>query len=222
MSLKALFYPGDVPFDSLFIPAIYHEIYYDGIYMDVLNVLDKEKKDPVIVDVGANIGVVTQYLREHAKKVYSIEPAKEHFEALSKNKEFNKWDNVEIFNCAISDKDGEAELRLFSSNRTSHSLMFKKQPGEKSETVPTKTFMTFFKENKIDHVDFMKFDVEGAEELILPSKDFAEASKIISNIEIEFHFQDFPKHVNHLIELGYQARRYPCSAVVVDFNKWTP
>lgn len=217
--LKGLFYPGDVPFDSLFIPAIYHEIYYDGIYTDVMNVLDKEKKDPVIVDVGANIGVTVQHFREHAAKVYAIEPSTEHFEALKKNKEFNHWDNVEVFKCAIADKDGEMELRLNNVNRTSHSLMFKSQPDEKSEKVPTKRLTSFFKENDITHVDFMKFDVEGAEELILPSDDFTEASKIISNIEIEFHFQDFTKHVNHLIELGYQARRYQCSAIVVDFNK---
>jgi FkbM family methyltransferase len=184
-----------------------------------MNVLDKEKKDPVIVDVGSNIGITVQHFREHAAKVYAIEPSSEHFEALKKNKEFNNWDNVEIFNCAIADKDGEMELRLFGSNRTSHSLVFKKQDGEETEMVPTKKLTTFFKENNITHVDFMKFDVEGAEELILPSDDFAEASKIIDNIEIEFHYQDFTKHVNHLIELGYQARRYSCSAVVVDFNK---
>lgn len=217
--LKALHYSGDVPFDQLFIPAIYHEIYYDGIYMDVVNVLDKTKTDPVIVDVGANIGIVTQYLREHAKKLYAIEPSREHFEALKKNKEYNGWDNVEVFKCAIADKDGEMDLRLYNGNRTSHSLVFQAQPGEEVEKVPTKTFMTFFKENNITHVDFMKFDVEGAEELILLSEDFAEASKIIDNILIEFHFPDFPKHVNHLIELGYQARRYPCSAIVIDFNK---
>lgn len=217
--LKALHYSGDVPFDQLFIPAIYHEIYYDGIYMDVVNVLDKTKTDPVIVDVGANIGIVTQYLRDYAKKVYAIEPSKEHFEALKKNKEFNGWDNVEVFKCAIADKDGEMELRLNNGNRTSHSLMFPPKEGEATEMVPTKTFGTFFKENNIKHVDFMKFDVEGAEELILLSEDFKEASKIIDNILIEFHFPDFTKHVNHLIELGYQARRYPCSAIVIDFNK---
>src|SRR3990167_4735775 len=105
--LKALFYPGDVPFDSLFIPAIFHEIHYDAIYLDVVTVLDKEKKDPVIVDVGANIGITVQYFREHAKKVYAIEPSTEHFEALSKNKEFNHWDNVELFKYAIADRDGE-------------------------------------------------------------------------------------------------------------------
>lgn len=214
--LKALYYPGNVPFDKLFIPAIYHEIYYDGIYLDVMNVLDKEKEDPVIVDIGANIGITAQYFREHAKKVYAVEPSTEHFEALKKNKEFNKWDDVEIYKYAISDKDGEASLKLNEQNRTSHSLMFK---GGDKEKVKTKKLTTFFKEAKIKHVDFMKFDVEGAEDLILPSKDFEEASKIIDNILIEFHFQDFTKHVNHLIELGYQARRYPCSAIVIDFNK---
>lgn len=214
--LKALFYPGDVPFDTLFIPAIYHEIYYDSIYLDVMNVLDKEKKDPVIVDIGANIGITVQHFRDHAKKVYAVEPTSEHFEALSKNKEFNKWDNVELFNCAIADKDGEMEIGLNKGNRTSHSLMFKTGEGEK---VKTKKLTTLFKEAGIKQVDFMKFDVEGAEDLILPSDDFKEASKIIDNILIEFHFPNFPEHVNHLIELGYKARRYPCSAVVIDFNK---
>ena len=65
----------------------------------------------------------------------------------------------------------------------------------------------------------MKFDVEGAEDIILPSKDFAEASKIIDNIMVEFHFNNFPEHVNRMIELGYQARRYPSSAIIIDFNK---
>src|SRR3990167_270755 len=217
--LKALFYPGDVHFDSLFIPAIFHEIHDDGIYLDVITVLDKEKKDPIIVDVGANIGITVQYFRDHAKKVYAIEPSTEHFEALQKNKEFNGWENVELFKYGISDRDGEMELRLCDTNRTSHSLMFPAKGKGLVEKVPTKKMTTFFKENNITHVDFMKFDVEGAEDLILPSEDFAEASKIIDNIMIEFHFHNFPEHINRLIKLGYTARRYPCAAVVVDFNK---
>lgn len=217
--LKALYYPANVPFDNLFIPAIYHEIYYDGIYMDIMNVLDKTKINPIIVDVGANIGVTVQHFREHAKKVYAIEPGKDNFEALKANKENNGWDNVELFNFAISDKDGEADLRIMSQNTTSNSIVIPPKPGEVVDHVKTQSFKTFFKENNITHVDFMKFDVEGAEELILPSADFEEASKIIDNIEIEFHFGDWQKHVNHLINLGYTARRYNCSAIVVDFAK---
>ena len=219
--LKALYYPGDVPFDSLFIPHIYNEIYFDGVYMDVINVLDRTKTDPIIVDVGGNIGITTQYFREHAKKVYTIEPSEENFEALKANKENNGWDNVEIFKYAISNMDGTTTLRRNKHNHTMNSItnVYNEQSKGPEETVETKTFATFFKENNITHVDFMKMDVEGAEELILPSKDFEEASKIIDNIEIEFHFPDFTKHVNHLIELGYTARRYNCSAIVIDFSR---
>lgn len=219
--LKALYYPGDVPFESLFIPAIYHEIYYDGVYMDIINVLDKTKTDPIIVDVGGNIGITTQHFREHAKKVYTIEPSQENFEALKANKENNGWDNVEIFKFAVSNEDGEATINRNRNNHTMNSIVavYNDQVKGDSETVPTKKLTTFFKENNITHVDFMKFDIEGGEELVLPSEDFEEASKIIDNIEIEFHFPDWQKHVNHLIDLGYTARRYNCGAIVVDFNK---
>lgn len=226
MALGALYFPigtkeNPIKFDSLYYPAIFHEIYYDGVYMDIINVLDKTKTDPVIVDVGANCGLTAMYFKDHAKKVYAIEPSSENFEALKANKENNGWDNVEIFKCAIADKDGEMTLRRNKNNHTMNSItnVYNDQVKGEEEVVPTKTFATFFKENNITHVDFCKLDVEGAEELILPSKDFEEASKIIDNIEIEFHFQDFTKHVNHLIELGYTARRYDCNAIVIDFAR---
>ena len=225
MPLSALFYPKGTPekpikFDELFIPYIYQEIYFDGVYLDVVNQLQhsgKKKEDITIVDIGANIGVVTQYLRQFGK-VYSVEPSKEHFEALKENKEFNKWDNVKLFNYAIADKDGEMEFHHNEDNLTCNSLVVD-FANEYTDKVKTRGMMDFFKEAGITHVDFCKFDVEGAEDLILPSEQFAEASKIIDNIEIEFHLPDFTKHINALIKLGYKARRYNCSAIVILFSK---
>lgn len=219
--LGALFFPKgteDKPtsFDSLYIPYIYKEIYFDGIYIDVLN----QRKDMVIVDVGANIGVVTQHLREHAKKLYAIEPSPEHFEALKKNKEFNNWDNVEVFNLALADKDGEMEFNINTANRTCNSLV-KLSGWGYTETTKVKTMAmdTFFTENKIKEVDFMKFDVEGAEDMILRSEGFKKVVDRIKNIEIEFHFPTWPSLVDYMTGLGFVARRYPCSAVVVLFVK---
>jgi len=217
--LKAIFYPGDVPFDTLFIPSIFYEIYYDSVYLDVLNVLDKEKKNPVIVDVGANIGLTVNHFLDHAAKIYAIEPATENFEALKKNKEFNHWDKVELFNTAIWVDDRGAEMRIYSKNHTSNSIVFRGEIDRDFERVPTITLNNFLKDNNIKHVDFMKFDVEGAEKEVLMSADFDEASKIIDNIMVEFHFPDFPEQVNHLIKLGYKARRYPCAATIIDFAK---
>lgn len=210
--LKALFYP-DVPFETLYIPYIYKEIYFDGIYIDIFN----ERDDLVVVDVGANIGVVTQYMRERAKRVYAIEPSTMHFAALKKNKEFNKWDNVEVFKMAIADKDGEMKLNLNDNNKTCHSLTLDYKQG--GEMVKTVRMDTFFKENKIDEVDFMKFDVEGAEDMILRSEGFKNVAEKIKAIEVEFHFPNWQELVRYMISLGFQARQYNSSAIIVLFTR---
>ena len=214
--LNALFYPAGtkekpIKFDSLFIPYIYKEIYFDSLYVDIVN----GKTDMTIIDVGANIGVTTQYFRDYSKKVYAIEPSSEHFEALKQNKEYNHWDNVKIFKYAIADKNGEMTLNTLSSNRTCHSLINDyKQGGEKVKTV---TMDTFFEENKIEKCDFMKFDVEGAEDMILRSEGFRKVKDKIDAIEVEFHYPTFPNLVKYMIGLGYTARRYDSSAIVILF-----
>lgn len=210
--LKALFYP-DVPFDSLYIPYIYKEIYLENVYGDIV----RAKNDLTILDVGANIGCTVQFFRDFAKKVYAFEPASEHFEALKKNKEFNKWDNVELFNAAIADKDGKMFLNTNSNNRTCNSLTLDYKQG--GETVKTMTFNTFFKENKIDQIDFCKFDVEGAEESILCAPGFADVAPMIKSMMVEFHFPNFPTIVDHMISLGYTAKRCQSSAIIVLFER---
>jgi len=216
--LNALFYPAGtkknpIPFDSLFIPYIYKEIYFDGVYVDIFNT----KSDMVVIDVGANIGVVTQYMRQYCKKLYAIEPSTEHFEALKKNKEFNKWDNVEVFKLAIADKDGEMTLNTNEQNRTCHSLTLDyKQGGEKVKTMRMDTFL---ETNKIKEVDFMKFDVEGAEDMILRSAGFQKVANKIKAIEIEFHHPNWRELVNYMINLGYKARQYEASAIIILFTR---
>ena len=169
----------------------------------------------VVIDVGSNIGVVTQYMRNYSKKVYAIEPATEHFEALKKNKEFNNWDNVEIFNVALADKNGEMTLNTLDSNRTCHSLT--KDYGQGGEKVKTITFDKFFKDNKIGEVDFCKFDVEDAEDMILRSEGFKKVAPKIKAIEVEFHNDKWPDLVKYMISLGYTARKYDSSAIIVLF-----
>lgn len=217
IELGGLFYPtkdqlgNDIPFDSLYIPYIYREIYFEGVYIDVLN----QGKDMVIVDVGANCGVTVQHFRNYAKKVYAIEPSPEHFEALKKNKEFNDWDNVELFNMALADKDGEMTLSQNTSNRTCNSL--NNNYGTIGVQVKTMRFDTFFEQNNIETVDFMKFDVENYEDVLLRSEGFLKVAPKIKQIEVEMHNAGWPQLVEHMISLGFQARRYESSAIIVTF-----
>jgi FkbM family methyltransferase len=217
--LGAIFYPtsdntgNEIPFDSLYLPYIYKEIYFDGVYVDILN----QRIDMVIMDVGSNIGVTVQHFQQHAKKLYAIEPSPEHFEALKKNKEFNRWDNVEVFQLALADKDGEMELHINEQNRTCNSLTL--DYGKGGVKVKTMAFDTFMEQNKIDVVDFCKFDVEGAEDMILRSEGFKKVCERVKAIEIEFHFPSWPQLADYLISLGYKARRFQTSAIIVLFTR---
>jgi FkbM family methyltransferase len=239
--LGALYYPKGtpekpIPFESLYIPYIYKEIYFDSVYVDIVN----GKTDMTIIDVGSNIGVTVQYLRQYAKKLYAIEPSPEHFEALAKNKEFNEWDNVELFNCAVADKDGEMELTMNDFNRTMNSLNIgTKINDSRHETmtgvegltgfinakgyndrvmVKTIAMDTFFEQNKIEKCDFMKLDIEGAEDMVLRSTGFIKIAPLIDSIEVEFHYPTWQELVKYMIGLGYSARRYDCSAIVILFT----
>ncbi len=197
-NLSAIFYPK-IDFNKLYIPHILKTIYMDGLYNEAL----ADRKDLTIIDLGANCGLVTNYLRGFAKQVYSVEPANEHFEALKKNMEYNGWDNVKIFHAGMMDKDGTATLHLNDDNRTGHS--FTAPYNREREEVKIYAMDTFFAENGIDHVDFVKMDVEGAEEAIIFSEGFLKIAPQIDAIMMEFHTGGWERLRDHMVSLGYQA-----------------
>lgn len=219
VGLGAIFFPttdgrgGEVKFDELYIPYIYREIYFEGVYKDILN----NQTEMTILDIGANIGITVQHFKDYAKKVYAVEPLLEHFAALKKNKEFNNWDNVEVFNVAISGSDGEVTMHRNPANRTCASYVLEYQGA--AEKIKGVALDTFFEENKIEKIDFCKFDVEGAEDDILRSEGFKKVCDKIKAIEVEFHFPTWTSLVEYMQELGYTARRYESSAIIVLFTR---
>lgn len=226
--MKALFYP-DATFGQLKTAEILQEIYTDRVYDSFLG----DKKDLVIVEIGANIGLVTQRLQSHAKKIYAIEPNPPEFEALSANKDYNGWDNVELFQCAIAWKDGEMPLSVADTNRSGSTLMLGQRIGynlfqdvstaftintvdryDESVSVQTKRLDTFFEENHIEHVDFMKMDVEGAEQIILKHVGFRNVAELIDAIEIEYHFPGWESLGGILKSLGFTGVKQKTKANV--------
>ena len=206
--MKAIFYPS-VPFVSLALPFIYKEIYLDQIYRFL-----QGTHDLTILDIGANIGEVTRFIRPVAKKIYAIEPSPLEFEALKQNKEYNGWDNVEVFNLAIADKTGEMGFEITDGNRTGNHL------SEKGKIrVPTKRLDEFMAVNKIDKVDFMKLDVEGAEREILKSDGFLSVRDKITSILIEFHQPWVSEMLAYMVGLGYKMHHMKTDADVYVFNR---
>jgi len=139
------------------------------------------KKNNVIIDLGANIGVFTIYSSLLAKKekVYAYEPFKTHFNRLLENIKINNLHNVKAFNLAVCGSKGKRDLYISNISSGMHSLFF--EGSGKKVSVECTTLKEIFDFNKIKKCDFLKIDCEGAEYEILyntPKEIFRKIDKI--------------------------------------------
>lgn len=114
------------------------------------------KPGDVVLDCGANIGVTVQpALDAGAKTVVAIEPAPENLECLRRNfsKEIAEG-RVIVYPKSVSDREGE---------QTSESGVLKSEGGEGKVEISTTTVDKIVAELKLDRVDYIKMDVDGAE-----------------------------------------------------------
>lgn len=195
--MKGLFWNGDI--NNNFIGHIAAEIYKDQVYHSLVD----GKKDLVILDVGANIGLTAHYFSQYASKVYAVEPAKEHFECLSKMVEFNELKEIIVpINKALYLKSGQFPLH-HNPNRTMYSLHTAVSDGT-HEMVESTTLTDIFKEHNIKHVDLFKLDIEGSEPEVLAHSSFQEVAPLIDTLIMESHNWSGrnPNQVNEALEMA--------------------
>jgi len=166
----------------------------------------RRTKEPVIFDVGANIGNYSLLLNnnfENKAKIYSFEPSKKTFERLSLNTRKEK--NINLYNLGFGDKN--EKITLYSnSDESGLASIYKRKLGHfkiemgQSEEVEIKTIDEFCKNANIKHIDFLKLDVEGNEKKVLDgvkkmiesnSVDFIQFEFGGCNIDSKTYFQNF-------------------------------
>ncbi len=129
------------------------------------------KKDSVIIDVGANLGLFSLLASRAASsgKVYSFEPAQKTRDALVKNLKNNS--NVEVLPWGLSDAPGKK--MLYVSSEASGVSTFedsgmvpsvqKDHPNIVKEEVELVTLDSFVEKYGLKKIDFIKMDCEGYE-----------------------------------------------------------
>lgn len=135
--------------------------------------------DMVFVDVGANVGVYALFAAGRAgpgARILAIEPQPMIFERLAFNIALNPGVMIKAISCALADRDGAITLFVDAENRGESSIKILGWTGETGQSVqvPACTLMTLARQEGLDHIDALKIDVEGAEDLIL--KPFLEAA----------------------------------------------
>lgn len=142
----------------------------------------KDKKDLVILDIGANVGLFTLYAKDSASRVVSVEPTPSHqhlFEKIA-----GKYENVELVKAALSNKDEDINFYICNYNSTCNSLVEREGDVVKVEGL---TFNSLLKKNNLEHVDFCKIDIEGSEMIAITEENLKPVYDKIDRMFIEVH-----------------------------------
>jgi FkbM family methyltransferase len=145
---------------------------------------------PVVFDCGANIGMATLFFKWLYPdcEIHAFEPDPETFGVLSENVTRNKLTGVALHNVALVARPGR--LDLFVPVGPSGSPLMSTLPGRGFEssvrclTVDGKPLSTYVGAGEID---FLKMDIEGAEEPVL--RELASTGRLrkIKEMAIEYH-----------------------------------
>lgn len=148
-------------------------------------------KKVTIVDVGAHFGYFSIFAQKNTDPnslVIAIEPNKSNFYHLVKNIEDSKIKNINCLNYAINGKSGLS--KLFLGKTINHSIienyLLNQNLVQNSEIIETKTIEDIIIETKLEKIDFLKLDCEGAEYSILENTSRHIFDKI-TTISMEFH-----------------------------------
>jgi FkbM family methyltransferase len=160
----------------------------------VLNQINQDRLyDPIfeneesltILDIGGNIGLFSLYVQDRAKVIYSVEPTPDHFtilEELTAN-----YPNIKRLPYALHNEDTTVDFYIHEGNTTMNSTVNKY--GRKIE-VPTRTLASLFAELGLDHVDFIKCDIEGSEMAAITDETVGAVADKVDCWFVEVHATD--------------------------------
>jgi len=170
----------------------------------------------ITLDCGANVGVtVHEELAAGAQKVVAIEPAPENLECLRRNyPDEIASGRVIIVSKGVWDKDDFLTLQVDPKNSAADTFVMHREGTVAVERIPLTTIDELVSGLKLDRVDYIKLDIEGAEPRALMGARQTLA-KYKPRISIaSYHNPDDPKVIPELIRSArpdYQMQCGPCA-----------
>lgn len=131
-----------------------------------------------IIDLGAFQGEFSFYCYNFADKIYAIEPDPTPYAVLKERVDKYSLDKIKLFPIALSNN---SEDQNFFASGYGGSYLVGETNGEHIK-VKCSTLAQFMKDNKIDHVDILKVDIEDGENAVFNSSDFKDVADKIDVI----------------------------------------
>lgn len=158
-----------------------------------------------LVEVGAHVGTTTIPASDFFHVVYAFEPSPKNIALLKHNVAFNKAENVAVMECAVSDRDGRAELFLCGDDRAvCHSLNRAVARSGQSVQVPVFTLDSTL--NDVSDCGLLLIDAEGYDMKVLKgARAFLDRNRPLIVVEFAPKFWDMcGEYWNDLDNLAYK------------------
>lgn len=166
----------------------YHQLKQEIFTKDTYY-FESDSPTPRIIDAGAHIGLATLYF----KKLYpeavitAIEPNPISFSLLEQNIFENQLSSIDTHQCALGESQGETTYYRDKTKNQWHSTggfiegAWTNQQESESLPVTTHALAEFITEP----IDFLKMDIEGAEQATLAAA--GDSLKMVKELIVEFH-----------------------------------
>jgi len=123
----------------------------------------------VTLDIGANIGCTAILFGDLSKTVHAFEPSPTTFSLLKNNISKSGNQNIILHNIGLGSEPEETTLTFSPSNRSGGFVSNRTQAceGHKVEKIIIRKLDEIVETLRIQHIDFIKIDVEGFESHVL-------------------------------------------------------
>lgn len=159
---------------------IAHSIAQTGYWEPELEAVIRRVVRPgdTVLDIGANIGYFTAILAEcvgSSGAVHAVEALAPLYELIKKSQSHNRWSNVHAYNCALGDKNDSVFFLVNSINPGGSCIISAGEAAVKMKVRPQSVINVqtetldelLLKQASLERVDYIKMDVEGAEDAVL-------------------------------------------------------
>jgi len=177
----------------------------------------RDIKNPVVIDAGANVGFHTlRWLNlRHDLRLLAVEANPETAILLRQNVGGNGFaSRCAVYDLALGDRETDVEFILSSDDAFSSLISNLRVPEKRRVMVSMKTLDRLVEEARLDRIDLIKIDVEGAELMVV-----AGAREVFSRYRPHVFMEIFSRNnqavapeetIRFMAGLGYEIR------VVVD------
>ncbi len=166
----------------------------------------------IVLDCGANIGVYTRTaLDAGARLVIAIEPAPENIECLRRNFTSEVASGrVIIYEKGVWDKDDFLIINVAPGNPAADSFVITPQGSQTGQRAPLTTIDKLTAELKLERVDYIKMDIEGAEQrAILGARETLRRFRPRLALS-SYHVPDDPQKIPQLVRAAWPGYRMEC------------